>query len=157
MRQHHDSIAVEDEVAPELAPVLTAMKIGHVPTQQRPGVEENDIGVCVSPQERRTLESKRLVGLSLWIESDHEGQPQSILEPRDSLSGLEGDDDHGRVRLLESVLLLRHLHEMAFAQQSPDVAQEGQEHGPGPQRRKSQFLSVQRGEAEVGRSIARFH
>lgn len=157
MRKYDDSVAVEDEVAPELAPVLTAMQMGDVSLQQRSGVEEQDVRMCVGPQKRRSPESKASVGASLRITGDHEWQTESVLKPGDSLSGLERDDHDDRLRPLEPVLLFGHLHEMAFAQQSPDVAKEGQMHRRPTERGESEFLSIQRGEAKVGRSIARFH
>jgi hypothetical protein len=129
VRQHHDSVAVEDEVPAELAPVLTAMQIGDASMKKGLGVEPNDIGVSVDAQKRRPSESKASVRGPLRIEGDHKREMEPALKPNGSFSGLEGDNDNDGICLLETVHPFGHLHEMAFAKQSPDVAQEREENG----------------------------
>jgi hypothetical protein len=124
MCQHQDSVAVEDEVAAELMPVLTAMQIGDAAMKKGLGVEPDDIGMRVDSQRRRTSESKASVRAPLRIEGDHKWEMKPPLKPGDSFSGLEGDDDNHGIYLLEPVHPFGHLHEMALAKQSPDVTQE---------------------------------
>jgi hypothetical protein len=128
MRQHHDSVAVEDEVAAELAPVLTAMQIGDASLEKGLGVEPDDLG-GVDAQKRRTSESKASVCGPLRIEGDHKWEMEPALKPGDSFSGLEGDNDNDGICPLEPVHPFSHLHEMPLAKQSPDVAEEREKDG----------------------------
>lgn len=47
VRQDDDSLSVENEIAPELTSVLTAMEVGYPPPQQGLPVEEDDIRMRV--------------------------------------------------------------------------------------------------------------
>lgn len=68
MCQHDDSVSVEDEIAPELSSVLSAMNVGDTTMQQGLAVEEDDVGVRVRPQDRGLLQSKSSVGDHARIE-----------------------------------------------------------------------------------------
>ncbi len=111
----------------------------------------------VAPQEAGAPESEVSVTDSLRIEGDHEGKPKAILKRSDSVFGLERDDDNRGVRLLEAVLLLGHLHEMTFAQQSPDVAQKRNDHGHAAESGETQLLSTETGQSKIRSPITRFH
>ncbi len=91
------------------------------------------------------------------IKGDDEGQTEVVLKPGTSFLGFERDDDHGCTGLAKSFLLFGHLHEMAFADQSPDVAQESEDNGRTPELRKIQLLTVLREEANIGRAVTDLH
>lgn len=142
MGQHEGSVPVEHEITTELASVLTSAERREASLQQGPGVEEDDIRMSVGSQKRRTSQPKDLVGVPLWVQGDLEGQIEPVLKPGGSFFGLERDDDHSRVRPPEFVLLCGHLHEMALADQSPDVAKEGKDYRRTPELRETQLVSI---------------
>lgn len=124
MSEHDDTVTVENEVTSELTPILIALQPRHLSPHERLGVEEQYIGMEVHPRERSTSEAECFVACSPGIKREGKGEVKAILKGRRSLPGIERDDDHRRVRPLKTIVAFGHLHEVAFTQQSTDVAQE---------------------------------
>ncbi len=49
MSQQYDAFSIENEIAPELAPVLTMMKMGDASPYKGLSVEDDDIRMNVGP------------------------------------------------------------------------------------------------------------
>ncbi len=89
MGEDDGSLSVEDEIAPELTSVLTEMEIRDSSLQHCLAVEKAYLGMCVGSQERRPPQLEGSIRGPVRIEHDQEGETQSILKPRNALSGFK--------------------------------------------------------------------
>jgi hypothetical protein len=73
--------------------------------------------------------SEGLVRDPLFIDDEAKRALDPLLDPRKPLRVLESDHQHDDGSSVEAILMLGHLHEMAFAEESPYVAQKAEDDG----------------------------
>lgn len=140
---------VYDEVSAELPSILASMKIGKLARGDHLGVAPDDAGMEICPEHRRAPEAECFVSRAVGVDHGCEGQREPVSQVTQVTRRLEGDDQHLRPFRFERLSLARHLHEMVFAEQSPDIAQEGKHDRCAAEISKPDPLAVQRDEGDV--------
>jgi len=100
------------------------VQVGKLSLDHHASVASDDGGMEVGARPRGTSQAVSLIGGEFGIPQEWERAVDLLPQPSETVAVLEADHRHAGVDVLESILHACHLHEMAFAEQSTDIAQE---------------------------------
>jgi hypothetical protein len=122
MGQDDLAVGTQHHVSTQLATVLAEVQIWSLTFGEHAGVAPNNAGLKVGARPGGTAHLEGPVGGPLFIDDEAEGAIDPPLQPREALWILETDNQHLDCGSVEAIPMLGHLHEMVFAEESPDVA-----------------------------------